>query len=112
MLSSLSREDYESVKNILSDINKKNDNSEEGILIRSRYKLFKDVKSKINVFEVDESEIASVLSGYEEGTWFKSKDNHDTALSQLQNIYRTIEDRNAPTTVHRASLSFQACYLP
>ena len=65
--------------------------------------------SKINVFEVDETKISSVLCGYEEQTWFKSKDNHDTALSQLQNIYRTIEERDASTTVHRASLSCQAC---
>ena len=74
------------------------------------FKIFKDVKSEMNVFEVDKTKTASVLCGYDNQTWFKSKDKHDTALSQLQKIYRTIEERNAPTTVHGASLSFQACY--
>ena len=37
----------------------------------------------MNVFEVDETKIASVLCGYDKQMWFKSKDNHDTALLQL-----------------------------
>ena len=45
-----------------------------------------------------------------EGTWFKSKDNHETALSQIQKIYQTIEERDAPATVHGASISLQTCY--
>ena len=36
--------------------------------------------------------------------------NHETTLSQLQKICRTKEERNTSTTVHGASLSFQACY--
>ena len=50
------------------------------------------------------------LAGYEQEKWFKSKDNHKTALFQLQIIYSTIEERDALTKLHGASLSMQAWY--
>ena len=52
---------------------------------------------------MDKKHIASALSGYEEQQWFKSKDKHNTALSQLQKIYNTVEERDAPTNIHGAS---------
>ena len=110
LLSNLSREGYDGVKKMLSEINNVTSNSGNSVVIRSRYKLFKDIKKDIRIFEVDEKHIASVLSGYEEQQWFKSKDKHNTALSQLQKIYHTVEERDAPTNIHGASLSLQACY--
>ena len=94
LLSSLSKHRFESVRKIINELNLTTKEG-GGVTIRSRYKIYKDVKKYINTFAVDPSHLSFVLEGFDD-KMFKSKYEKETAFSELEKIYNAIEEREAP----------------
>lgn len=108
LLSSLSKQRFESVRKIINEL-KLTTKEGGGVTIRSRYKIYKEVQKNINTFTVDPSHLSFVLEGFD-GKMFESKHEKETAFSELEKIYNTIEERETPVKLHGASLSMQSCY--
>ena len=109
LLSSLPTVKYNEVQKIIKELDLTSKDG-GGVAVRTRYNIYKDIKTNINAFTVDIANIASVLDGFDE-KMFDSSKNKDTALAQLTKIYTAIEDQQEnTTTIHGASISMQCCY--